>query len=263
MTGLRLETLRGAWALVTGASSGIGREFARQLAAAGVNLVLVARRAQALSDLATDLEVQHGVRVVALPTDLAQPGAPEVLRARLRQAGIRLRLLVNNAALGHWGDFSAEGKAHYEAMLRVNTWAPLALCLAFEQDLTQAPGGAVINVASPAAYQPVPHLAVYAASKAFLYSFSLALHQEWGGRGVLVQTLLPGPTDTDLPGARAGGVGRLVAAAETVGASLAGLRRGAAIVTTARGTLLQRVFALLPARLVLPQVARLFRARPG
>lgn len=262
MTGLPLEALRGAWALVTGASSGIGREFAVQLAATGANLVLVARRAEALSSLAAELEARHGVRVIPLPMDLARPGAPEELQTTLRREGVRIRLLINNAALGHWGAFSAGTAESYEAMLRVNAWVPVALCLAFERDLSEPPGGSVIQVASPAAFQPVPYMAVYAASKAFLHSFGLALHEEWRARGVLVQTLLPGPTDTELPGARAGGMGRPSPAAEPVRAALAGLAKGAAVVSTARGTLAQRLFALLPAQVVLKQVARMFSPRP-
>jgi short-subunit dehydrogenase len=257
-----LEDLKGHWALVTGASAGIGREFACQLAAEGVNLVLVARRANLLKVLATDLRSQYDVEVMDLSMDLAQPGAATELHGRLQADGIIIRLLVNNAALGHWAPFEAAGCEAYEAMIRVNVMAVIDLCHVFLLDLKAHPDSAIINVSSPAAYQPIPTMAVYAATKSFVHSFSQALHEEWRKHGVLVQTLLPGPTATALPGAQAGvphrGIGKLTAVCEPVRASLRHLERGTAVVITARGTLWQRLFALFPAEIVIRQVGRMF-----
>lgn len=258
---VRMRDLRGHWALVTGASSGIGREFARHLASAGMHLVLVARRADRLNELATELSDRHGSRILALPVDLAQSDAVELLRERLREEGIRIRLLVNNAALGHWAVFEAASLQVYEEMIRVNIQAVTALCHTFRRDLASHPCSAIVNVSSPAAFQPVPYMAVYAASKAFVHSFSLALHEEWRKQGILVQTLLPGPTPTELPGAQAGGgkgIARPAMAAFPVRASLRHMETGSAIVITARRTFWQRIFALLPARMLLRQVGRMF-----
>lgn len=259
---VRLGDLKNHWALVTGASSGIGREFACQLAAAGVNLVLVARRLDPLKVLATELRKQYDVDILDLPMDLAQPDAARELHARLQADGIRIRLLVNNAALGHWAPFEAGSCAAYEAMIGVNVMAVVELCHVFQHDLAAHPDSAIINVSSPAAYQPIPTMAVYAATKSFVHSFSQALHGEWGKNGVLVQTLLPGPTATALPGAQAGvrhgGVGKPMPVGEPVRASLRHLERGTAVVITARGTIWQRIFALFPAEIVIRLVGRMF-----
>ncbi|NMQ27264.1 SDR family NAD(P)-dependent oxidoreductase [Candidatus Accumulibacter phosphatis] len=259
---MHLEDLKGDWALVTGASSGIGQEFALQLAAAGVNLVLVARRADRLKSLATNLRARHGIEALDLPIDLAQAMAAEELHQLLQRQGIKIRLLVNNAALGHWAPFETGTTQAYEALIRVNALAVVNLCHNFLHDLASHHDSAIINVSSPAAYQPVPFLAVYAASKAFVHNFSQALHEEWRKHGVLVQTLLPGPTPTELPGAQAGtrgkGIGTTVGASYPVRLSLPHLAKATAVVTAARGTLWQRLFALLPAKFVIRQVSRMF-----
>ncbi|WP_022949368.1 SDR family NAD(P)-dependent oxidoreductase [Methylohalobius crimeensis] len=253
---MRLEALQGHWALVTGASSGIGREFAVQLAAAGVNLVLVARRAERLRILAVELSETHGIDAFALPADLAQPGIAERLHRRLREEEICPKLLVNNAALGRWAPFEKSPADFYEEMIRVNAVAPVSLCREFMPDLASSGRGVIINVSSPAAYQPVPYMAVYAATKALLHHFSLALHEEWRGKGVWVQTFLPGPTPTKLEGAQAGIKGGS-SATEMVRTSLA--RLGHPLVIGARGTFLQRLFVLLPTRFVLGRVGTMFR----
>lgn len=260
---MRLEELKDHWALVTGASSGIGREFAVQLAAAGVNLALVARRADLLNALAAELSERHGIQVLALRHDLAEPGQAQRLRQRLQADGVIIRLLVNNAALGRWARFEATPAEFYEEIIRVNAVAPVSLCREFLPDLSAHPSSGIINISSPAAYQPVPYMAVYAATKTFVHSFSQALHAEWQARGVLVQTLVPGPTSTELEGMTAGG--RATQHQSTpdkpVRAALAGLEKGAPVVVNAKGTYWQRLFALLPAGLVIRQVGKMF-ARP-
>ncbi|MCM2279795.1 MAG: SDR family NAD(P)-dependent oxidoreductase [Oligoflexia bacterium] len=263
MVTLRLEELKGHWALVTGASSGIGREFAVQLAAAGVNLAVVARRADLLNALASELSERHGIRVLALRHDLAEPGQARRLRQRLQDEGVTLRLLVNNAALGRWARFEETPAESYEEIIHVNAAALVSLCREFLPDLSAHPSSGIINVSSPAAYQPVPYMAVYAASKTFVHSFSQGLHAEWRARGVLVQTLVPGPISTELEGATAGrrATRHRSTPDKPVRAALAGLEEGATVVVHAKGTYWQRLFALLPAGFVIRQVGKMF-ARP-
>ena len=264
---MRIEDLKNHWALVTGASSGIGHEFAVQLAAAGVNLVLVARRAQRLQSLGSTLRDTHGVQVLVLAADLAKTGVAAQVRARLRSDGVTIRLLVNNAALGRWARFEASPGEFYEEMIRVNAVAMVSLCRELLPDLTRYPSSAIINVSSAAAYQPVPYMAVYAATKAFVHSFSQALHAEWRERGVLVQTLVPGHAETELEGAQAGARGSAMkgvsAVDEPVRAALTHLGTGVPVVVTARMTFWQRLFALLPSTFVLRQVSRMFRPSEG
>jgi short-subunit dehydrogenase len=257
---MRVQELKGHWALITGASSGIGHEFAVQLAAYGVNLALIARRASRLEALANELRARHGIEALSLPADLAQPDAASSLRQRMRDEGVAIRLLCNMAALGRWAAFDASpAKLHHE-MVAVNIGAVVSMCREFLPDLASHPSSAIINASSPAAYQPVPYMAVYAASKAFVHSFSQALYAECAAAGVLVQTLLPGAVDTELEGVSAIRA-RRASAADVVRSSLAGLEKGDPVLVTARGTLPQRFFVLLPARLVIRQVARMFAPR--
>ena len=262
---MRLEEGRGCWALVTGASSGIGREFCHQLAAAGIFLVMVARREPLLNELAEQLAHKHHVRTLAVPIDLSRPAAAAQVKARLDLEGIRVRLLCNNAASGHWGRFEASSAEAYEEMIRLNTAALVSLCWHLLPDLSSHPTSVVINVSSQAAYQPVPFMAVYAATKAFVQSFSQALYGEWKNRGVLVQTLVPGPTATEFDakaGAYESAVKERGSPEEVVRVALAHLGKDAPIVTNAKGTYQQRLFAALaPPRMVIKTVARMFQPR--
>lgn len=254
------------WALVTGASSGIGREFAFQLAAKSINLVLLARRESLLQSLAAELAARHGIRTLVVAADLGDPGTPAALRRRLDEAGIRVRLLVNNAAFGRWGRFEAQDAETYRKMVQVNAIAPTVLCRELLADLGSFPKAAIINVSSPAAYQPVPYMSAYAASKAFVHQFSQALHGEWSPRGILVQTLVPGPTATEFDhtaGAYASAIAKRRPPAIAVAASLRGLATGRAVVCSARGSLKQRLFSLLPAGLVIRTVGGMFRPPQG
>jgi short-subunit dehydrogenase len=255
---MRVEELKGCWALVAGASSGIGREFAIQLAANGLNLALVARRSDRLQSLANELSSRHGIRCLPLAADLGQRDAARLLRQRLQQEEVRIRLLCNIAAVGRWARFEASPATLYEQMIQVNAAAVVAMCREFMPDLASHPSSAIINASSAAAYQPVPYMAVYAATKAFVHSFSQALYAECNAAGVLVQTLVPGPIPTDLEGASAVSAGQ-GSTVDVVRSSLAHLKKESPVVVSAKGTLGQRLFALLPARLVTGQVGRMFR----
>jgi short-subunit dehydrogenase len=259
---MKLAEAAGQWALVTGASSGIGREFAVQLAQRGMNVVLVARRKERLDAVAAELRARHGVRIEALAADLTQPGTVGQLKERLDQAGIRIRLLCNNAAFGRWGRFEETPAALYREMIELNTTVLVTMCHAFLGDLAAFPSSLVINVSSPASYQPVPYMAVYAASKAFVQSFSQALHGEWKARGVHVQTLVPGPTESEFDAtarAYASALTERDTPAQVVRASLARLDAGQPVVTAAKGTFKQRFFAgLFPPSMVIREVGKMF-----
>jgi uncharacterized protein len=259
---MRLNEAKGDWALVTGASSGIGREFAIQLAEAGMNVVLVARRKNLLETIASELAQKYRIRALSLPVDLSRTDSIPEIKSRLTNAGIKVRLLVNNAANACWGRFEETAADEYEAMINVNVRAVVLLCHLFIEDLLSFRTSAIINVSSPAAYNPVPYMAGYGATKAFIYSFSQALYGEWKDRGVLVQTLVPRPTETEL-GAAAAAYSKAVSNTgpvdEVVTASIAHLAGDDPVVITAKGALKQRLFAcLFPAKLVIKVVSRMF-----
>jgi short-subunit dehydrogenase len=182
-------------ALVTGASSGIGAAFARSLRARGERVVLVARRADRLRSLAGELGGEPGALV--LPLDLAGPGSAESLRTDIERRGIAVDCLVNCAGLGHTAPFEAQRPEAIRAMLDVNVRALVELTRAFLPDMKARGRGRIVNVASNAAFQPVPYLTVYAATKAFALSFTEGLAEELRGSGVQVQALCPGITATE------------------------------------------------------------------
>lgn len=190
------QDLAGKWALVTGASSGIGIDFARQLAARGARLVLVARRAAPMEELAGALAAQYGSDTVVEPIDLAAPGAPEQLKARLDARGISVDLLVNNAGYGVYGSFLDQPLARTLDMMQLNMSALTALTHVFATDMARRGGGKILLVASIGAYQATPTYASYSATKAYVLLFGEALHEELKGQGVTVTVLSPGVTAT-------------------------------------------------------------------
>jgi uncharacterized protein len=183
-------------ALVTGASSGIGAAFARALAARGANLVLAARSADRLEALARELSAGHGVQAVAVPADLAHPGAGPELARELDRRGLAVDVLVNNAGFATYGPFESIAAERERDEVQLNVAALVDLCHAFLPGMLSRRRGAIVNVASTGAFQPVPYMAVYGATKAFVLSFSEALWFEARGRGVSVLALCPGPTET-------------------------------------------------------------------
>ncbi len=212
----------GKTALITGASSGIGAEFARVLAGRGMNVVLVARSEGRLTALAETLHARHGVRAEVVTADLSRAGAAAALHAETEKRSRQIDMLVNNAGFGTYGPFETldAGRDHEEVML--NVAAVVDLCHAYLPVMAQRGEGAVLNVASTAGFQPTPYMAVYGATKAFVLSFSEALWAEYRGRGVRVSALCPGPTTTpffDVVGSEEGTVGvrRTVAQAVATG----------------------------------------------
>ncbi len=183
-------------ALITGASGGIGEELARRLAAAGTDVVLVARSAEKLAVLAADLVRAHGVQAHVLAQDLAAPAAADSIGRELAARGLTVDILINNAGFGTYGPF-AETPADEEArMIQVNITALTLLTKQLLPRMLLRRHGRIMNVASTAAFQPGPLMAVYYASKAYVLSLSEALTNETAGTGVTVTCLCPGPTRT-------------------------------------------------------------------
>lgn len=182
-------------ALITGASAGIGAEFARQLAAAGTNLILVARRKQRLETLAAELSARHGVSVEVLPADLASPDGVEVVGRRIASAET-LDLLINNAGFGGAGAFPKSDVGYDLGMVHVQIDAAVSLSRAALDGMTARGRGAIINVASVAAFSPVSG-PMYGGVKAFLVKFSEGLAYELKDKGIRIQALCPGMTHTE------------------------------------------------------------------
>lgn len=183
--------------LITGASAGLGEGFARALAAKKQNLFLVARREDRLARIATLLAERHGVAVETLPLDLAEPGAAERVMAETAERGLAIDQLINNAGFGARGSFVELDRAQQRRMIGLNCTVLMELCHAVLPGMIERKRGGILNVASTAAFQPGPWMAVYYATKAFVLSFSEALHEEVRGTGVRVAALCPGPTRTE------------------------------------------------------------------
>jgi short-subunit dehydrogenase len=185
-------------ALITGSSGGIGEEFAVQFAKRKVNLVLVARREDKLAQLRTKLlELSPGLSIDVIAADLSVPGAAAELATRIGTLGRRIDILVNNAGVGLHGEFVTQNVAENSAQIQLNCLTLVELTAMFVPAMTQAGHGLVINVASTAAFQPTPGMAVYGATKAFVLSFTEALWQETKSSGVRVFALCPGATETE------------------------------------------------------------------
>jgi short-subunit dehydrogenase len=190
-------------ALVTGASSGIGLEIARLLAADGFALVLVARDANRLAEVATGLKRNHGVAVTVIPLDLSVPAAAGELFREVENQGIQVEILVNNAGFDVYGPFGQTDAQQEMQMIQVNVVALTQLTKLFLPTMMERKSGRILNLGSTASFAPCPFHAVYGASKAFVLSLSHALAEELRGTGITVTALCPGPTNTRFA-ARAG-----------------------------------------------------------
>lgn len=188
---------RGRWALVTGASSGIGRELARQLAAGGANLVLTARRVDRLEELAAALRTRHGICVEVFGADLAKLGGPQEIFDFCRGKGIAVDILINNAGFGAYGEIPTVDSGRLLDMVQVNCSAVVALTRLFVPGMVERRRGYVLIVASTAAFQAVPYITTYAATKAFDLFFGEGLAEEMRPYGVRVSCLCPGSTESE------------------------------------------------------------------
>lgn len=220
-------------ALVTGASAGIGEEFAVQLAARGTELVLVARREDRLAELADRLAAATGVTAEILPADLATAAGRALVERRLADTAAPVDLLVNNAGFGMFGKVADLDVDRLTEMIEVNCTAVVRLARAALPGMLGRDEGGIINVASTAAFQPNPHGAVYGATKAFVLAFSEALHEEVRGTDVRVLALCPGITPTEFQDVAAVAVPlpdtTLTSAQHVVAAGLRAFARGRAV----------------------------------
>jgi len=206
--------------LVTGASSGVGEELSRQLAGLGHDLVLVARSADRLEQLAEQLRRNHGVSVLVVPTDLGKAAPRKRLVEAVRDSEKTIVGLCNSAGIGSYGRVHLLNAKRESEMVALNVTAVHELTLAFLPQMVEHRGGAILNVSSIAAFQPLPNMATYAASKAFVQTFSEALHGELAGSGVSCTTLAFGLGAAEL-GARV-----QIAPDEVASAAIRGMLRG-------------------------------------
>ena len=183
-------------ALITGASSGIGREFTRLHARKGGDVVITARRKEELEALKSELETAHNVAVTAIALDLGAEGGAQKLYDEVKKTGVQINILINNAGFGGHGKFTERDLEADQAMIDLNVSSLVSLCHMFGRDMVAQGGGRILNVSSTAAHMPGPLQATYFATKAFVSSFSQALAEEMRGDGVTVTALEPGYVDT-------------------------------------------------------------------
>jgi short-subunit dehydrogenase len=247
---------KGSCAVVTGGSSGIGEIFARELAERGANLVLVARSQDKLEALALELRGSFPVSVEVVACDLSEPGAGTRLAAQLAERGLQIDVLVNNAGFGMFGQLHDADPARTSQQVQLNVAALTELTCALLPQMRARDHGAIINVASTAAFQPLPYMAVYGATKAYVLSFTEALWAETRGTGVRVTALCPGATDTaffDTASDHAS-IGRRMAPEQVVAAAFNALERRRCSVTPG---LVNRLLATTPRLAPRQTVARI------
>ena len=256
-----------AAALVTGASSGIGAAIARELAGRGHNLILVARRADRLAELAAELSSAAGVRAEPVAADLAEDAERDRLATKVERLGLAVEVLVNCAGFGGVGDLHRDDRERMVAMVRLNCDALLDLQARYAPSMAARGRGAIVNLASTAAFQPMPGNATYAATKAFVLSLGEATNAELSGAGVTVTTVCPGPVKTEF--ADVAGIGDSeervpgfvwTPVEDVAGAAVEGAERGRRVVVPG---LLNRAGAIsgqhAPRALALPLAKRIWR----
>lgn len=257
------QAFAGRRALVTGASAGIGQALALDLAAAGANLVLTARRVDRLEALAAHLRATYRVEVLVVAADLAQPEAPEQLYAATEGAGLSIDVLVNNAGFGYLGSFTASSAAWERKMVEVNCAAVVHLTHLFVPRMVARGSGYILVLASVAGFLPVPYMATYAATKVFDRYFSEALAEELRPHGIRVSALCPGPTTTEfgqVAGARQDFFRRAQTAEAVARKGLLALVKGRSLnLPSFSAHLLAQLPRLLPHETLNRIVARLYR----
>lgn len=255
-------------ALITGASSGIGAAFAEALARDGVDLVLVARSEDRLRALASRLVRDTGRNVQVLPADLTRPDQGVALLKAVAALDMPIDLLINNAGFATVGAFAVQDAARERDEIALNVTAVVDLAHAFLPGMLERGQGAIINIASAAAFQPMPYMSVYAATKAFVYAFSDGLWAECAGRGVHVMAVCPGPVDTGFFEATGShGLrkmvpkGSMITAEQVVDATLAGLAARRRVVIPGGVNKISAAFGALVPRAVLARAIGRFMKR--
>jgi uncharacterized protein len=253
----------GRWSLVTGASAGIGQALAEELAAAGVNLLLTARRADRLQSLAAGLSAKSGIKVEVLAADLARPEAPAEIFGFTKRRSLEIELLINNAGFGAFGSNDEIPESRLQEMIQVNCTAVAGLTRLFMPGMIERRHGDVLIVSSIAAFQPVPFISAYAATKAFDLIFSEGVAEEVRQFGVRVCALCPGSTNTEFQHV-AGQPDRMFRVAETASkvarVGLKGLAGGKTVVISgAMNRLMVEAERLAPRGFVAQMAARMAR----
>jgi uncharacterized protein len=262
--GDRMVSYQGT-ALITGASSGIGEEFARQLASRGMDLVLVARSLDKLEALAVELAAKFAIKAFAIRADLGERGAAEAVFRETEARNTRITMLINNAGFATYGPFQTLALAREQEEVMVNVYSVVTLTSMYLPKLLEAPGASIINVASTAAFQPLPFMAVYGASKAFVLSFSEALWGQLKDSNISVLALCPGPVETrfaSVVAAPEATVGKPDTAEFVVNAALRALEaRRSFVVPRLRQLILSNLTRLLTRAAVVKTTAKILRPR--
>jgi uncharacterized protein len=256
-------------ALITGASSGIGAAFAQALAKRGMNLVLVARSEARLQQLADTLKSQHSIRVDVMVQDLTQLNSATLLYKAVESLGLEVDLLINNAGFGDYGAFGDRPRQKQLDMIQLNISALVDLTHQFLPPMQQRRSGSILNIASIAGFQPMPYFSVYAATKAFVLSFSEALWAENQDKGVHIMAVCPGPTESrffevaEFPQTSANEGSSIVSAEVVVQEALQALdSKHSNVVTGGIGNqLMVNAPRFLPRQVLVNGVAKLFRPK--
>lgn len=254
------------WAVVTGSSSGIGAEFARQLAARGMHVVLTARREDRLQELAEELARLHGAKAVVIPGDLSDEQMPKRIFETVKEKNLDVALLVNNAGFGQVTSIDDHDTERDLAVVDVNIRALTELTYLFLKPMCERGEGSILNVASAVSFQPVAYMPVYSASKAFVLHFTEALWAELKGSGVRVAALCPGTTETEFFD-EAGVPGWLAKqasqpASRVVRTGLKAVERGKPFVVSGwRNWLLTSLQRFFPRKLVVLETRKYFRPK--
>lgn len=249
-------------AVVTGASSGLGVEYAKELAARGSNLVIVARRKDALDELAAKITKTSGVKVQTIALDLSTPTSAKKLMAELKKLKVEPQILINNAGFGTSGRFTKDNADKVQEEIQLNVGTLVDLTHAVLPAMIAAKAGAIVNIASTAAYQPVPGMAVYAATKAFVLSFTSAVWGETKGTGVRVLAVSPGATATEffkVAGAKPSG--ELAPISDVIKATFAALdakKSVPSVIVGGRNTFMATLSKFMPTKLVIGVAAGMF-----
>lgn len=253
---------RNKTAVVTGASSGLGVEYARELAKRGANLVLVARRKEALDELGAELHKAHGVKVHTIALDLSSAASGSKLMTELNKLKLETHILINNAGFGTNGRLAKEDREQIKDQITLNVLTLVDLTQAVLPGMLKRDSGAIVNIASTAAYQPVPGMAVYAATKAFVLSFTSAVWGETKNTGVRVLTVSPGATATNFFNvAGATPSGALAPVSDVIEATFKALdaaNSSPAVIVGGRNSAMARLSKLMPAKLVIGVAAGMF-----
>jgi uncharacterized protein len=256
-------------ALITGASSGIGAAFAEALAKQGMNVVLVARSEDRLLALANTLKSQHGIRADVMVQDLTQPDAATMVYKAVEALGVEVELLINNAGFGDYGAFGDRPRQTQLDMVQLNIAALVDLTHQFLPQMQERRSGSILNIASIAGFQPMPYLSVYAATKAFVLSFSEALWAENQTTGVHIMAVCPGPTESrffevaNFPQTLASDGQGIVSAEVVVQEALQALdKRQSNVVTGGMGNqMIVNAARFLPRQTLVNGIAKLFRPK--